>query len=710
MNLVIIEGVGKKDTIKKYLGKDYTVFATKGHVRDLPQKTIAVDIKGDFSPKYVIMPDKKDIIVQLKEKASKCDKIYLASDPDREGEAIAYHVAHILGIPKEEKCRVVFNEISKKAIEEALKHPRAIDQNLVDAQQARRVLDRLVGYKLSPVVSKKIKPRLSAGRVQSVALKLVVDREREILDFKPQEYWLIKAELEKPTEQPSFTALLNRYKGKNIKIVTAEQAKEVENNLKNANYIVKKVVKKVTKSSPNAPFITSTLQQDALNKLGMDLRKTTYTAQTLYEGVKLPEGKTALVTYIRTDSTRVSSDAVSMVREHITKVFGAEFLPDKPNFYKSKDSAQDAHEAIRPINMDVSPEDVRGHINSDEYRLYKLIYERFLASQMNEATFDSVICDIEASNYLFKVTGKTPKFLGYTVAYKGYLSEEEQEEENEEKKKLPNLYEGDTLKLLNLMQEQKFTEPPKRFTEAMLVKTMEEKGIGRPATYTPTITLLAARKYTEKDKNKLKPTELGIMLNDVLAKFFGKVIDVDFTARMETKLDEVAETGLPWKEEVVAKFYHWFEKFLIKAGEDTTRVKIEYEVTDIPCDKCGAMMVVKEGRYGKFLACPNFPTCKNIMQITKKKEKAVAKCPDCGKDVFPRRSKKGTIFYGCSGYPDCKFISWGIPMEEKCPDCNSYLTKQEMKSDFVIRCSSKTCSYKRVEPKPKSEGKAEDNE
>jgi DNA topoisomerase I len=710
MNLVIIEGAGKKDTIKKYLGKDYIVFATKGHVRDLPAKTIAVDIKGDFSPKYVIMPDKKDIIKDLKAKAEKAEKIYIASDPDREGEAIAFHVAHILGIKKDEKCRVVFNEISKKAIEEALKQPRVIDQNLVDAQQARRVLDRLVGYKLSPVVSKKIKPKLSAGRVQSVALKLVVDREREIQNFKPQEYWRILAELEKQGEQPAFSALLNGYKGKTIKVANEKEAKEVEDNLKAAKYIIKKVTKKVTKSSPSAPFITSTMQQDALNKLGMDLRRTTMVAQSLYEGVKLPEGKTALVTYIRTDSVRVSADAIGMVREHILSTYGKDYLPTKPNFYKGKDSAQDAHEAIRPIDMSVTPDSVKKYVKPEEYKLYKLIYERFLASQMTDATFDSVTCEIEANDYLFKVVGKTPKFLGYTAAYISYLNEDEEALESEEKKKLPNLNEGDVLKLLNLTKEQKFTEPPKRYTEAMLVKTMEEKGIGRPATYTPTITLLAARKYTEKEKNRIKPTELGIALNDVLAKFFDKVIDVDFTARMEDKLDEVAETGLPWKEEVVAKFYNWFEKFLIKAGEDTSKVELTVEESDIPCDKCGALMVVRESRYGKFLACPNYPECKNIMQIPKKQEKPVAKCPDCGKDVFARKSRKGTIFYGCSGYPDCKFMSWGIPLEEKCLDCNSYLTKQINKNEVIIRCSNEKCNYKRTEPKPKNEEKQTDNE
>jgi len=705
MDLVIIEGAGKKDTIKKYLGKDYTVFATKGHIRDLPQKTIAVDIAGDFSPKYVIMPEKKETIKELKEKAEKANKIYIASDPDREGEAIAYHVAYILGIKKDEKCRVVFNEISKKAIEEGLKHPRVINQNLVDAQQARRVLDRLVGYKLSPIVSKKIKPRLSAGRVQSVALKLVVDREREILAFKPEEYWRVKAELLKEGEQPSFQALLTNYKNKALKIENETQVQNILKELENKNYVVKKVVKKVISSKPNAPFTTSTMQQDALNKLGMDLKRTTFAAQSLYEGVKLPEGKTALVTYIRTDSTRVSSEAIEMVREHILTNYGKEYLPIKPNFYKSKDTAQDAHEAIRPIDMAITPEQVKAHIKTDEYKLYKLIYERFLSSQMTDATFDSVVCDIEAGDYLFKVSGKTPKFLGYTASYKNFISEEQEQQENEESKKLPPLKENDILNLLNLLKEQKFTEPPKRYTEASLVKMMEEKGIGRPATYTPTITLLASRKYTEKEKNRIKPTELGFAVNDVLAKFFDKVIDVDFTARMETKLDEIAETGIPWKEEVVAKFYHWFEKYLVKAGEDNTRIKIEPQESDVICDKCGANMVIREGKYGKFLACPNYPECKNIKSYEVKKtvQKSVAKCPDCGKDVFARKSRKGTIFYSCEGYPDCKFMSWGIPLEEKCPDCGAYLTKQENKTEYIIRCSSESCKFKRTEPKPKKQ-------
>jgi DNA topoisomerase-1 len=553
-------------------------------------------------------------------------------------------------------------------------------------------------------VSRKIKPRLSAGRVQSVALKLVVDKEREILAFNKEEYWRLKAELEKKGEEQTFQALLNSYKNKTIKIKNEQEATEVEQNLKNATYQVNEVVKKVVKQSATPPFITSTMQQDALNKLGMDLKRVTQTAQTLYEGVKLPDGKTALVTYIRTDSTRVSEDAIKMVREHIISEYGKDYLPQKPNYYKTKGTAQDAHEAIRPIDMNIIPEQIKSYISSDEYRLYKLIYERFLSSQMTEATFDSVVCDIVAGDYTFKVTGKTPKFLGFTAAYKNFVSEEQEKTDEEEGKKLPNLVEGDILNCLNFVKEQKFTEPPKRYTEASLVKMMEEKGIGRPATYTPTITLLAARKYTEKEKNRLKPTELGFALNDVLAQFFDKVIDVDFTARMESKLDEIAETGLPWKEEVVAKFYNWFEKFLIKAGEDKTRVQLEVIVSDTPCDKCGAMMVVREGKFGKFLACPKYPECKNIKSLEDKKPKvAVAKCPECGKDIFPRRSKKGTTFYGCSGYPDCKFFSWGIPMSEKCPDCNSYLTKQETKGEFVVRCSSETCSFKRTEPKPKKQ-------
>ncbi len=655
------------------------------------------------------MPDKKDIIKQLKEKAKKADRIYLAADPDREGEAIAWHVAHILGIPKEEKCRVVFNEISKKAIEEALKKPRVIDQNLVDAQQARRVLDRLVGYKLSPIVSKKIKPKLSAGRVQSVALKLLVDREREVLDFKPDEYWHVNAELEKRGATPNFKALLNSFKGKKLKLVNKDQVLEVASNLKDASYEVNKVTKRVAKSHAPAPFITSTMQQDALNKLGMDLKRTTMCAQNLYEGIKLSEGKTALVTYIRTDSTRVSSDAINMVRGYITSKYGKEYAPEKPNFYKTKKSAQDAHEAIRPINIDITPESIREFASSDQYRLYKIIYERFLASQMSEATFDSVTAEVKANDYTFKVTGKTPKFLGFTAAYKAFLNEEQEIIEKQESSKLPELNEGDVLNLVNLIKEQKFTQPPKRYTEAMLVKAMEERGIGRPATYTPTITTLSYRRYTEKEKRTLKPTELGVTVNDLLAKYFSKVINVDFTARMEDRLDEIATDGLPWKEEVVAKFYTWFEKFLKIAGDDKTTMRIAPEETDIPCDKCGTNMVIREGKYGKFLACPAYPACKNIKSLPKKEEKPVADCPECGKSIFPRRSKRGTIFYGCSGYPDCKFLSWGIPQKEKCPDCGGVLSKQENKTEFVIRCMDKACKFKRVEPKEIKKEEVDDN-
>ncbi|MDE7396010.1 MAG: type I DNA topoisomerase, partial [Clostridiales bacterium] len=521
MKLVVIEGIGKKETVEKYLGKGYRVFATKGHVRDLPQKTLAVNVKNDFEPKYVIMDDKKDTVEQLKEAASRAEEVLLATDPDREGEAISWHVAHILGIPRNAPVRIEFNEISKKAVQNALLHPRVIDENLVDAQQARRVLDRLVGYKLSPVRCKKIQNTLSAGRVQSVTLRLVTEREREILNFKPEEYWPFFSVLENNNGAKVRAQLAMRDKQK-FKVTSEAVLNDVIRELDGKTYTVQSVKKSVTKSKPPAPFITSSMQQDALNKLGMSLKQTSAAAQALYEGVDLPgEGKVALITYIRTDSTRVSADAIREAREYITDKFGDKYVPAKPNVYATKKGAQDAHEAIRPITLTRTPESVKNSLNKYYYKLYKLIYDRFMASQMSEATYNSLSVEIDAGRYGFKVTGKTPLFAGYTAVYNMYVDEADAEENGG---KLPDLNEGETLKFCEYKYEQKFTKPPARFTEASLVKTMEEKGIGRPATYTPTVTLLQARNYTEKDGKWIKPTELGMNVTDMLVKYFPEVM------------------------------------------------------------------------------------------------------------------------------------------------------------------------------------------
>lgn len=688
MKLVVIEAPAKRETLKKYLGNGFEVFATKGHIRDLPVKNYGIDMKT-YDPKYEIMPEKQELILDLKKKAERADEVLIATDPDREGEAISWHIAYVLGYKPDKKCRIQFNEISQKAVQKAITEPRQIDQNLVNAQQARRVLDRIVGYKLSPILCKKIHPKLSAGRVQSVALKLVVDREKEIENFKPEEYWNISAELLK--DKQKFKAPLTTKKAKKFVPKNKAEADEVKEALSQGEFIVKNLKKSNTKSHAPAPFTTSTMQQDALNKLGMSLARTTKSAQELYEGVNVEgEGKIALITYIRTDSTRVSQDAQRACLDYVKEVYGEKFVPSKPNIYQAKANAQDAHEAIRPINIKLKPEMVKGSLTADNFKLYKLIYERFLASQMAEAEYFNVVASIENGDYGFKATGKTLNFPGYTAVYKEYT-----EDEKQEISKLPPLEEGENLKCENILSEQKFTKPPARYTEASLVKAMEEKGIGRPATYAATITVLTARHYAEKDGKALVPTELGRKIVEYLDTFFSSVINVKFTAYMENRLDDIAEKGEEWKE-VVDSFWNGFSKLLSKAGADTsTNLKDPVEETDIKCDKCGHNMVVRTGKYGKFLGCSNFPACKNIMPYQVEEVKSVGICPDCGKAVYPRKSKNGKLFYSCEGYPECKFMSWYPPTGEKCPKCGSYLIKRGKK----IICSNSDCDYKIDEQK-----------
>ncbi len=683
MKLIVIEGPGKRETLKKYLGPDYEVLATKGHIRDLPAKGFAVDINNNFEPHYEEMPDKKDIISDLKKKAAKAEKVYLATDPDREGEAISWHIAHILGIKPYEKCRIKYNEISKKAVQEALNHPDIINQQMVDAQQARRILDRIVGYKLSPIICQAIKPNLSAGRVQSIALKLVVDREKEIRDFKPEEYWTLTAELLKNKQM--FKASLTSFKSKKIKPKNKEEIDKILSDLNNAQYKIANIKKSKTKSNPLPPFTTSTMQQDALNKLGMNLKKTSQCAQNLYEGVEIAgEGKVALITYIRTDSTRVSDDAMASARNFVANKYGANFIPSKPNVYVSKKNAQDAHEAIRPISVERTPESVKASLNTDNYKLYKLIYERFLASQMAPAIYDSVAIDVEANDYIFHATGRTVDFEGYTIIYKAYTDAEKEEEG-----KIPKLEEGEIVDLKDLKPEQKFTKPPARYTEASLVKAMEEKGIGRPATYAPTITILATRGYTEKEGKSLKPTELGETVSDYLDKYFKGVINVKFTANMENRLDDIAEKGEKWQD-VVGSFWNGFKNLLYSADRRSVGFKKPAEETEEICEKCGGKMVVREGKYGKFLGCSNFPKCKNVKSL-EPEQKPVGVCPECGKPVIARKSKKGKIFYSCTGYPDCKFMSWDIPTAEKCPKCGKFLYKK----GESYKCSNPECDFKK---------------
>lgn len=690
MNLLVIESSGKEATIKKILGKDWEVFATKGHVRDLPEKSIGLDQKNNFAPQYTIMPDKENIVKRLKEKAKKADKVLLATDPDREGEAISWHLAYILGYPDDEMCRVEFNSITKDVILQGLQNPRKINLDLVNAQQARRVLDRLVGYKISPILCKKLSQNLSAGRVQSVALKLVVDREREILNFKPEEYWTINAELEKQAQKPIFKALLHSYKSKKIKVKNAEEKDKVVADLKSNPFIVKSVKKQVSKSHAPAPFTTSTMQQDALNKLNMSLKVTTKCAQELYEGVNLgEEGKIALVTYIRTDSVRVSPEAQTKARNFITQKYGAEYVPTKPNVYKTKDNAQDAHEAIRPTHLSRTPESIKPFVSSDLYKLYKLIYNRFLASQMSDAEYNQVVCDITSGDYLLKVTGKTVKFDGFTTLYQSY---KEQSSDEDKDVKLPALVEGDNLNLLNILPEQKFTKPAPRYTEASLVKTMEENGIGRPATYTPTITILSSRKYVEKEGKALKPTELGFKVNDMLQKYFADIMNVNFTSNMESTLDKIAEGEKEWQQ-VIQDFYLELLPELKNANLDRLPASQKvYEVSDVKCSKCGAMMVYKDGRYGRFLACPNYPRCKNIQSLSSPSV-VVGICPKCSKNLLEKTSKKGTKYYSCEDYKECKFLSWDLPLAEKCPKCDCFVVLKKGKKDNYKRCSNPDCDY-----------------
>lgn len=686
MKLVIIEGVGKKDTIKKYLGNDYEVVATKGHVRDLPQKSLAVNTKNNFEVQYMIMPDKQDIVKMLKEKSAKADAIYLATDPDREGEAISWHLCNILGLNPNDPIRIQFNEITKSAITKGLENPRAIDLNLVNAQQTRRIIDRLVGYRVSPKACKQIRPNLSAGRVQSVALRLVVDRENEIRNFVPQEYWTMVASLAKENSD-IFKASLAKYKSKKIVPASKEEVDEILSKVNNGKYVVKNVKKSLSKVHPSAPFTTSTMQQDALNKLGLSLRKVTSCAQELYEGVNLGhEGKVALITYIRTDSVRVAPEAQAMAKEYITRVYGEKYAPKTPNFYKTKGNAQDAHEAIRPISLERTPDMVKEYLSPENYKLYKLIYNKFLASQMTDATYDSVSVEIDNSDYIFKCTGKTPVFDGFTIltqSNKKSKANTEEEEAEEENGKLPELNEGDELIFKEMATTQKFTKPPSRYTEASLVKEMEEKGIGRPATYTPTITLLTSRKYVDKEAKYLVPTELGEKLTEFLVKNYEGLFNVKFTADMENKLDQIANNEIDYLA-VMRKFNDYLEKLL---GQ-----YVEPEKTGIMCEKCGHEMVKRVSKYGEFLACSNYPQCKNIHSIVN----VVAKCPKCGGDVIERKSKTGKTFYGCNNYPKCDFISWEIPIEEKCPKCGSYLTQKELYGKPRNKCSNPDCDFTEI--------------
>ncbi len=772
MDLIIVESPSKAKTIAKYLKGKYKVDASGGHVRDLPEKSLGVRVSANFEPKYEVTASKKEVIKRLTAEAAKAGKVYLATDPDREGEAISWHLQTVLGLDENGDNRIEFNEISPSAVKHALEKPRKINYNLVDAQQARRVLDRLVGYKLSPLLNNRIQNGLSAGRVQSVALRLIVDREREIQAFVPDEYWTFNAMLQDAEKKYQPFKATYQYK-KSGESIGKELADKVEEVVRNSQFKVTKVSKGVTKKHAPAPFTTSSLQQDASNKFGMTSPETMLVAQHLYEGMDVGGDHIALITYIRTDSVRISKEAQDNALEFIKAEYGEKFAPEKPNVYATKKGAQDAHEAIRPINLTVTPASVKNSLDRKHYNVYKLIYDRFVASQMAEAQYNSMQIDAEAAGYTFKASGKAMLFAGYTAAY-----QEQKDEEEELAKLLPPVEEGDELLLNELLKEQKFTRPPLRYTDASLVKAMEEKGIGRPSTYASIISVLTKRHYVEKEGKHMVPTEIAYKITDMLVKYFTEIMDVGFTAHMEDDLDKIEEGGVDWHK-IIADFYPGFSEQLRAAstdGDELTDImcekcghpmirrtgkygkylacsnypacsnivsESETEVSEMRCPKCGDNMIVKSGKFGKFLACPNYPDCSAILPIDAKlteekcsacgaemllkkgrygsflecpkcgskrplnapdggareNEKLDGKCPDCGKPMRRMRSKTGKIYYGCTGYPDCRFLSWDIPTGDKCPKCGKFLVKRGNK----IRCSEKNCDYSEDIPEVNNE-------
>jgi DNA topoisomerase-1 len=669
-----------------------------GHVRDLPKSKLGVDVENKFEPQYVSIPERRDVLKKLKAAASKADVIYLASDPDREGEAIAWHLQESLKL-KDAK-RIQFNEITKTAVTEALENAHEINIDLVNAQQARRVLDRLVGYKLSPLLWRKIKRNLSAGRVQSVAVRLICDREREILAFVPVEYWSITSVLTPKDKEHLFNAKLALKDGEKLEIHDQQQADDLLKALEGADYTVKHIKKSERKRNPAPPFITSTLQQEASRKLGYGARRTMMIAQQLYEGIELGEhGAVGLITYMRTDSTRVAKEAQEEAREYITKTYGPTYMPDKPRQVARK-GAQDAHEAIRPTSVVRHPDEIKHFLNNDQYKLYRLVWQRFMASQMSPAVFDVVSVDIEAAGMTFRATGSTVKFQGFMKVYTEG-KDDDKVVADEEQPPLPPMVEGQILDLRELLPEQHFTEPPPRYTEATLVKTLEEKGIGRPSTYASIISTIQDRKYVELREKKFFPTELGYIVTDQLVKHFPAIMDVEFTAGVETKLDTVEEGQLDWVQ-LLSEFYGPFEKDLEEAQEKMERVKIEPKESDQVCPNCGKKMLIREGRFGEFLGCAGYPECKTTAPLTKPVD---VKCPTCAEgDIVEKRSKKGKIFYGCNRYPECSWVSWDKPINKKCPQCGSLLGERRFRGRLSgYRCTNQECDYQKARGKEGAE-------
>ena len=741
-NLVIVESPAKAKTIAKYLGSGYKVKASMGHIRDLPKKKLGVDVEHDFALQYVPIDGKADIINDLKEAAAQSDAVYLATDPDREGEAISWHLAQLLGLDETAANRVTFNEITKRAVSEGISNPRTIDLNLVDAQQARRALDRLVGYKISPFLWKKVRRGLSAGRVQSVVTRMVVDREREIRAFKPQEYWSLDAYVLRAGAKRPFVAHYHGTDGKKTKLVNEEQTQALIAELKAGEFTVKSVKRGERKQKAHPPYTTSTLQQDASHRLNMPSKRTMSVAQTLYEGVELSgRGLTGLITYMRTDSVRIAPEAVSAVRDFISTGYGSEYLPKNAAVYTTKSGAQDAHEAIRPSDVTITPDSIKSDLDAGQYKLYKLIWERFVASQMSPAVFATVSADIENGAHLFKASSQSVKFKGYMALYP-------EKDEDEEKKDAPvpaGLEAGEKLGLESLKPEQHFTQPPPRFNEASLIKEMEEKGIGRPSTYAPTISTILDRDYIEREKKALKPTPLGEAVTDLMVGNFNDIVDVKFTAGMEDKLDRV-EGGEDRWQAVLAEFYSGLAQELQKAEEQTTeRVRIAGEPSDEVCEKCGKPMEIRSGRFGKYLACTGYPECSNRRPLKKTQDEVSdqicekcgkpmliktgaygrflacsgypeckntkpldgfteGNCPVCGARIIERRSKRGFKFYSCEKAPECKFITWDVPLADKCPKCGKTLFRHSYKGEKWVGCLDEACGYRQEETK--DDGKA----
>ena len=685
-NLVIVESPAKSKTIGKILGRNYKVVASIGHIRDLPKSSLGIDIENNFEPKYINIRGKGSLIKELKKEAKSADKVFLATDPDREGEAISWHLAHILNIDLNENVRVEFNEITAEAIKSAIKKPRPLDINLIDAQQARRVLDRLVGYKISPLLWKKIRKGLSAGRVQSVTVKLICDREIEVDNFIPKEYWTIKALLSKGREkfEANFVGEYVNNKEKKIEIKSEKEANHILETLGHNNFNVSDIKKGQRKRKPYPPYTTSTLQQDASKKLGFTTKKTMIVAQQLYEGIDLKkEGTTGLITYMRTDSTRISSEAIDLTKKYIVKNYGVEYSNGGRDYgKKTKKATQDGHEAIRPTNITRHPEEIKELLSKEQFKLYKLIWDRFVGSQMKDAIYDTLNVSILNKDYLFRATGSKLVFTGFLEVY--ITADEEVKD-----MKIPDLKVDDSLKLEELIPKQNFTQPPTRYSEASLIKTLEELGIGRPSTFAPTISTILSRGYVLLDKKLFYPTDLGILVNDLLADYFDHIVNEEFTASLEDKLDDIADGNITWKK-VVSDFYLDFHELLTKAEIEVDKIEIKEEVSDILCEKCGKNMVVKSGRFGKFLACPGYPECKNTKPIL---DILDVPCPKCDGSIVRKRSKKGRTFYGCNNYPICDFVSWDEPIIEKCPICGEYMTIKRNRNNEVIKCSNKECGY-----------------